>query len=135
MDANAHALSLAGRHVLLAEDDALVALDLASAFETEGAIVLGPFSRVAEALDCIGSGIAIDSAVLDIDLGGEAVFPVAIALRERGIPFVFASGRAGHDGLPRAFAHVPCWGKPYRARAIAATRSAGGSSAMKWRAR
>jgi CheY-like chemotaxis protein len=125
MDANAHppslAASLLGRQILVAEDEFLIADELASVLEGAGAVVLGPFGRVHDALACIEQGTSIDSAILDIDLGGEAVFPVAMALRERGVPFVFATGAVGLGGMPKAFAHVPCWGKPFPASAIAAT--------------
>lgn len=125
MDANAHptalAPALAGRHILIAEDEFLIAMELASVLEEAGAVVLGPFPRVQEALACVEQGTAIDSAILDIDLGGESVYPVATALRERGVPFVFATGAVGLAALPKAFAHVPCWGKPFPAAAIAQT--------------
>lgn len=121
MDANAHHSALAGRQILVAEDEFLIAMELTSVLEDAGAVVLGPFQRVADALACVERGTPIDSAILDIDLAGEAVYPVATALRDRGIPFVFATGAVGLAALPKAFAHVPCWGKPFPASAIAQT--------------
>ncbi|MFO1148552.1 MAG: response regulator [Alsobacter sp.] len=112
---------LEGRHILVAEDDAWVAGDLADALREAGACVHGPFDTVAGALACIESGVRCDGAVLDIDLAGETVFPVAQALRERGIPFVFATGHVNRPGVPQNLHHVPCWAKPFPAEALAAT--------------
>jgi CheY-like chemotaxis protein len=54
----------------------------------------------------------IDAAILDVNLAGTDVFPVADALRRRGVPFLFASGY-GERGLPGAFADSPILQKPY----------------------
>jgi CheY-like chemotaxis protein len=121
MDANAHPQTLAGRRILVAEDEPLIADELTAELEAFGAVVLGPFGRVADALACVQRGERIDSAILDIDLAGEDVFPVATALRDLGIPFVFATGMVGVRPLPVALAHVPCWGKPFPAAALART--------------
>jgi CheY-like chemotaxis protein len=112
---------LQGRHILVAEDDAWLAGDLADALRDAGAYVHGPFGTVAAALACLEGGARCDGAVLDIDLGGETVFPVAQTLRERGVPFVFATGHVSRPGLPQNLQHVPCWGKPFPAEALAAT--------------
>ena len=53
-----------------------------------------------------------DGAVLDINLGGDAVYPVAAALRERNIPFLFASAY-GHPAIPADFHDAPVLQKPY----------------------
>jgi DNA-binding NtrC family response regulator len=112
---------LQGRHILVAEDDALVGGELADALRDAGAFVHGPFATVAAALSCLEGGARCDGAVLDIDLADESVFPVAQALRERGIPFVFATGHASSPGVPQNLHHVPCWAKPFPADALAAT--------------
>lgn len=84
---------LAGAFVLLVEDEYLVALDLQIEIERSGATVIGPVGRVSEALDLAGRTTPLDAAVLDVNLHGEAVFPVADVLAERGIPYVFATGQ------------------------------------------
>jgi DNA-binding response OmpR family regulator len=85
-------ICLSGWRVLLAEDEFLIAEDLASALSAAGATVIGPAYTVARALSLIQSGDALDGAVLDVNLKGEAVFPVADALFSRGISFVFTTG-------------------------------------------
>lgn len=94
--------SLAGRVVLVAEDEFFVADDLVHAFERRGARVLGPATSVAQALRLVEATPILDAAVLDINLKGEMVFPVADALSARGVPFVFATGY-GSEVLPQRY--------------------------------
>ena len=67
---------------------------------------------VADALDLLAAGAPPDAAILDVNLGGEMVFPLAEALRDRGVPFMFATG---YDSwaLPPAYADVPRCEKPF----------------------
>jgi len=87
-----HALS--GRRVLLVEDEAIIALDLAALLTDLGAVVVGPAHSVVDALKLLNEG-KIDCAVLDINLNGEPVYPVARALETRRIPFVFVTAYYG----------------------------------------
>lgn len=74
--------------------------------------VAGPCETVADALATIDGGQQFDLAILDVNLKGESVWPVASALRERSIPFVLASG--GHvEPPPPEFADTPMIEKPY----------------------
>ena len=82
---------MAGKRVLVAEDEYFIAKSLVRDLEKAGAEVVGPVATVAEALDLVRSG-ALDGAVLDINLRGEMAFAVADLLLDRGIPLVFASG-------------------------------------------
>ncbi len=104
--------------VLVVEDEYFVADDLALAFEELGAEVVGPVPTRDKALAVLDSGTAIDVAVLDINLQGEAAFPVADALIERGIPFVFATGY-GPSAVPAAYEGVPRWEKPFDSTKLA----------------
>ncbi len=81
-----------GRRVLVVEDEYLIASDLADWLEEQGAEVLGPVPSVAEATALIKAGPLPDTAVLDINLGTEQVFPVADALQAADVPFVFVTG-------------------------------------------
>lgn len=83
---------LAGRRVLLVEDEYFIVDDLARAFSAKGAEVLGPVASVADAFALISRTDRIDGAVLDITLQDANVFSVADALAERGVPFIFSTG-------------------------------------------
>jgi DNA-binding NtrC family response regulator len=85
-------ISQSSWRVLLAEDEFLIAEDLASALSAAGATVIGPAYSVAGALRLIESCGALDGAVLDVNLKGEAAFPIADALLGRGVPFVITTG-------------------------------------------
>ncbi|MEG3164797.1 response regulator [Sphingomonas sp. PB2P19] len=90
---------LARCRILLVEDEYMLALDLQTQLEDVGAVVLGPEPSVAAALRRVADEPRIDAAVLDVNLGGEFVFPVAEALTARRVPFVFSSGY--HDSVTR----------------------------------
>ena len=77
--------SLVGLHVLVVEDAFLVALDLSDQLTDSGCDVIGPASSVKQALEKI-DGVALDGAVLDVNLAGERSFPIAELLASRGIP-------------------------------------------------
>jgi DNA-binding LytR/AlgR family response regulator len=109
--------SLWGRAVLIVEDEFYLADDLASALAAIGARVLGPFARVEEARRLVEGGQAIDLAILDIDLFGDRVFPVADLLRARNAPFLFATGY-DRDIIPERFSDVPRLEKPFKAATV-----------------
>jgi len=104
--------SVRGRRILVVEDEYMVAEDLRIELEDMGAEVLGPVPSLAGALALLATGALPDAAILDVNLGGEMVFPLAEALRERGVPFMFATG---YDAwfLPAAYAEVPRCEKPF----------------------
>lgn len=77
--------------VLIVEDEALVAMDIADALTDAGMVVLGPAATVADALAACRERLP-DIAVLDVNLGRELVFPVADLLHESGVPIIFHSG-------------------------------------------
>jgi len=104
---------LAGSRVLLVEDETLVAMLLEDMIAELGGNVVGSASRVSRALEIAEDrSIGLDLAVLDVNLGGEEVFPVASALAERGVPFAFSTGY-GNAGLPEAWRSRPTLQKPF----------------------
>ena len=107
---------LADRCILVVEDVYFVADDIAAALRGAGAAVVGPAPDRRAALALLDSE-RIDAAVLDINLHGEAAYPVADALLARGKPFVFASGY-GKDAIPAAYRGVALWEKPFDAAAL-----------------
>ncbi|TMJ87114.1 MAG: response regulator [Alphaproteobacteria bacterium] len=107
---NFSAEKLTGQHVLIVEDEYFLAQDLVDFFQDLGVQVLGPAASVSEALKLLESA-EVQGAILDVNLRGERVYPVADALRQRHVPFVFASGYGG-ELEPRAYADVPRCIKP-----------------------
>lgn len=77
--------------VLIVEDEALVAMDLAAQIEDMGHKVVGPANNLETALKIAGYE-AIDFALLDINLRGNPSIPVARLLQDRGVPFAFLTG-------------------------------------------
>lgn len=112
MTALAGAGSLAARRVLVVEDEYFIADDMAKALAQIGAEVVGPVPTRDQALALLSQEGAFDAAVLDINLRGEVVYPVADALRARGIPFVFATGY-DESTVPSVYEDVPRWEKPF----------------------
>jgi CheY-like chemotaxis protein len=102
---------LRGRRILVVEDDYMLADDLREDLEHAGAEVLGPVSTVEDALALLAREDRLDGAVLDVNLAGEPVYPVADALLARGVRFAFATGYDGWS-LPAAYAEIPCFEKP-----------------------
>jgi CheY-like chemotaxis protein len=98
--------------ILVVEDEALVALDLEFTLEEMGWQVAGSMGGVTQALRWLnGREPGPSAALLDVNLGGEMVFPVAEALKARRIPFAFATGYA--DLVSRSnFASAPVLMKP-----------------------
>ena len=103
---------ISGRRVLVVEDEALVLMLLTDMVEESGAIVVGPASTVGEALE-LAQGADIEAALLDVNLNGQPVFPVAAALKARGVPFAFLTGY-GRAGLPDEYADASVLQKPFQ---------------------
>jgi CheY-like chemotaxis protein len=112
------AKTLSGRHVLVVEDEYFIADDLVCAFEACGARVLGPVATLQDALALVAETERIDCAVLDINLQGDMVYPLADALARRGVPFVFATGYNGAM-IDQRYVGVPRCEKPVSPGAIA----------------
>ena len=100
------------RRVLLVEDDGLVAMLVEDMLDELGFACAGNPGSVAEGLAAVAAG-GFDAAILDINLGGERVFPVSDALIAAGLPFVFSSGYGAAD-IPEAYRRWPIAAKPFR---------------------
>ena len=109
---------LTGRRVLIVEDRYLIASEMAEEVRRLGAEVVGPSPSVARARELIESG-APDVALLDINLDGEEVFPVAEQLAAHGVPFVFLTGYDA-DVLPDVWRDRPRVDKPVDVRELRA---------------
>jgi len=99
-----------GNRILLVEDEALVAMMMRDSLVELGFCVVGPFDRADAALAC-ASDEPLDAAILDVNLGGDLVYPVAERLARRDVPFVFVTGYDA-ENIDTRYAHVPVLQKP-----------------------
>lgn len=102
---------LAGKAVLVVEDEFFTATVLRRDLVQAGATVIGPAPSLKKALALIESAPRIDYGILDVNLGGELVYPAADRLRERAVPFLFATGY-DPSMIPPRFSDVPRCEKP-----------------------
>src|SRR3569833_30921 len=102
---------LASLRVLVVEEEGGIALLIEDMLEQLGCELAGSIATVDKALTFVASR-SFDCALLDVNLGGQMVFPVAEALRVRVLPFVFSRGY-GRIGLPETFAGCPVLNKPF----------------------
>jgi DNA-binding response OmpR family regulator len=110
-----------GRLVLVVEDEALIAMHLDGCSERHGWRVLGPVATVARALRLLDGGGEVPAvALLDANLRGEMVTPVAERLRALGVPFVVASAYDGARLAELGLGGAPSVGKPAREAALLA---------------
>lgn len=112
--------TIQGMQVLVVEDEALLALMLEDMLADFGCVVAGSAETVGKALCLIAETSDIDAAILDVHIGGELVFPVADALQDRQVPFVFSTGFGPADLMSR-YPESPLLAKPYPPEALAAT--------------
>lgn len=103
---------IAGRRILIVEDDAFIADSLRDCLESVGAVVVGPVASVAAAIAVVEGADPLDGAAVDVNLNGERAFSVADALAARGVPFVLMTGY-GAESIPARYAEVPRCGKPF----------------------
>lgn len=105
---------LAGKRILVVEDEIIVSMLIEDLLADMGATVVGPAARVARALELVAAE-PMDAALLDVNLAGETTFPIAEELRRRGVPFAFATGY-GAGGVPAAFEGQALLQKPFHER-------------------
>jgi len=110
--------AIAQARVLLVEDNALIALELSCALRKQGCVVVGPALTLESAIR-LAAETPIDAAILDIDLHGAGVFPLAETLRQQGVAFLFCTGYACPD-VDERFGNVPIVQKPIRPEEISA---------------
>jgi DNA-binding NtrC family response regulator len=104
---------LAGKQVLIVEDETLIAMLLEDMIRDLGGIIAATASRVDRARQIIeDSSVRLDLAVLDVNIAGEPVFPLASLLSERGVPFAFSTGY-GSATLPEPWRGRPTLHKPF----------------------
>ncbi len=107
-----------GRRVLVVEDDYLIVADMVQELQASGAEVIGPIASLNKAFERLDKLGDIEGAILDVNLQGEMVYPLAEELQKRGLPFVFATAYDESE-IPRRFADVPRFTKPVDMRKLA----------------
>ena len=108
---------LEGKRVLLAEDEAILAMSVEDMLTHLGCTVVGPALSASEART-LAEREPLDGAVLDINLGEGATFAIAHILKARHVPICFATGY-GRAVLPAEYRDVPVLQKPYTELALA----------------
>lgn len=103
---------ISGLSVFVVEDEALVAMNLEDMLFELGCTIVGPAMHMDRANRMLDEGFEADVAILDVNVGGQMIFPFARRLAERGMPMVFATGY-GRSGLPEDFHDRPILQKPY----------------------
>jgi PAS domain S-box-containing protein len=107
---------IAGERIMIVEDEALVAMGMCDLLAGLGFAVVGPFGKVTDAMAALKTS-AVDAAILDINVGGEMVYPLADALAAGGVPFVFVTGY-GAESVDCRFANVRVLQKPIERQAV-----------------
>jgi two-component SAPR family response regulator len=107
-----------GIRVFVVEDEALVAMNLEMILEDLGCVIVGPAMRFDRAEEMVNGNLPADAAILDVNVGGREVFPLASQLTERGMPIVFATGY-DQSGIPSEWHDRPMLQKPYTSDDVA----------------
>ena len=102
---------LNGLRILVVEDEAAISLLLEDMLLDFGCEVVGPAARLAAALEFV-HGESLDLAILDVNVAGEPIYPVAKALAERDVPFVFSTGY-GNAGIQDGYRDRLVLQKPF----------------------
>ena len=103
-------LAIVGNRILVVEDEPLVAMNLSKSLIELGFDVVGPYSTLAKAA-AAAVETEVDAALLDVNLSGKAVYPVADILASKNVPFAFITGY-GTGALPGKYANAPVLQKP-----------------------
>jgi len=119
-ESGAAAEPAAPRHVLLVEDEELVAMTMVDELRSRGWEVVGPVGTLEEAQALVAEGVHLDAAILDINLRGRWVHGLAGELTRRGVPFVVCTGYELIDPDGR-FAQAPLIAKPIAPHQLGAT--------------
>lgn len=109
---------LQGLTILVVEDEALVSMLIETMLADLGCRTVWYASGVGEALELLRQRTP-DAAVLDLNLAGEPVYPIADRLARAGVPFIFATGY-GREGLAPEWSETPVVQKPFERRDLAA---------------
>lgn len=108
-----------GARILIVEDEMMIAMLLEDLLKSSGYKVVGPASRVNNALG-LASSEPIDAGILDLNVAGEEVYPVADALAARGVPFLFITGYKA-SAISQKYRERPTLQKPFNPQVLKET--------------
>lgn len=103
--------------VFVVEDESLVAMQLEDMLFDLGCDVVGIAMRLARAHEMLDSGLEVQVAILDVNIGGEKIYPIAERFRKVGVPIVFATGY-GRSGVEEEWQGCTILQKPYTTQQI-----------------
>jgi CheY-like chemotaxis protein len=106
-----------GHSVVLVEDEVLIRIMVADMLRELGYRVAGEAGRIEEAIGLV-QNTEFDLAIIDVNLHGELVFPVAETIKARNRPFIFATGYTDPSVLPDEYRDRPSLQKPFRIEAL-----------------
>jgi len=109
---------LLNRKVLVVEDEMMIAMLIEDMLDEFGCKLIGPATNVPSALELIGKE-QVEVAVLDLNLDGQDTYAIADVLRQKKVPFIFATGY-GSTGLRKEYGNRPVLQKPFQARDLEA---------------
>ncbi|WP_136686153.1 hypothetical protein [Falsirhodobacter xinxiangensis] len=101
---------LAGRRILVIEDEALLSMDICDQIEAHGGVVVGPASTMVHGYALLGDA-SPDGGILNIRIGDQMIYPLARVCMTAGIPIIFASSES-RSSIPTEFEMVPLLDKP-----------------------
>jgi CheY-like chemotaxis protein len=110
-------MSAKGLRVLVVEDEAMIRILVTDMLGELGHTIAAEAGHIDQALE-LAKSAEFDLAILDVNLRGKLITPVAEMIRARGRPIIFATGY-GSDGLPEGFRDFPALPKPYPLEALA----------------
>ena len=113
------ATGLSGRSVFLVEDEVMIRMMVADMLEELGYKVAAEAGDITEALR-LADATQFDIAILDVNVNGKVISPVADLIKAKGCPFIFATGY-GSSGLPEQYRDRPALQKPFQLDALAKT--------------
>jgi CheY-like chemotaxis protein len=105
---------LSNRKVLVVEDEMMIAMLIEDMLEEIGCELVGLATSVPHALELIGKE-QVEVAVLDVNLDGQDTYAIADALRQKNVPFIFATGY-GSTGLRKEYGNRPVLQKPFETK-------------------
>ncbi|GGK38591.1 response regulator [Salinarimonas ramus] len=111
--------ALRGLRILVVEDEALILMEIEDMLLELGCDLVGAAPTVAKALAAIGAN-ELDGVLLDMNLGGEHVLPVAEMLSARGVPYLMVTGYAARSGISPRLDEVPRLTKPFSLQSLGA---------------